>query len=169
MTIYYSVFKTNFGWCGLIGSKKGLLEFILPKSGRSALYACLRLKYQTARPNDQLFDHLMQELKNYFQGEEISINFPLDKRKYTSFQRKVWMATRKIPYGETNTYGWISRQINNISACRAVGQALSRNPFPILVPCHRVIKSNGELGGFSGGIVLKKRLLRLEEVKQLKR
>ena len=67
-----------------------------------------------------------------------------------------------IPYGETRTYAWVAQQIGKPRALRAVGGALARNPFPIIVPCHRVVASNGNLGGFRGGLALKKRLLELE-------
>lgn len=81
------------------------------------------------------------------------------------FQLKVWREISKIPYGQTRTYKKIARAIGNPFAYRAVGQACKRNPFPILIPCHRVIKSNGSFGGYSGGIKKKKLLLDLEKGK----
>ncbi|GAH65608.1 unnamed protein product, partial [marine sediment metagenome] len=86
----------------------------------------------------------------------------LDLSGATDFQRKVWETTRLIPYGETRSYAWVAEQIKQPRALRAVGQALGRNPLPIIVPCHRVVASNGKPGGFTGGIEVKKRLLHLE-------
>lgn len=86
----------------------------------------------------------------------------IDFSSGTPFQQKVWRAIQKIPYGERRSYQWIARQIRNPKAVRAVGQACKANPFPILVPCHRVIASDGGLGGFSLGIQKKRRLLQLE-------
>jgi len=74
----------------------------------------------------------------------------------------VWQATRLIPYGETRSYLWVAVQIGKPGAARAVGQALGRNPLPVIIPCHRVIASDGGLGGFTGGLVMKRRLLELE-------
>ncbi len=82
---------------------------------------------------------------------------------YTQFQKSVWEAVCKIPYGHTYSYGYLARQIGNPKASRAVGQALKKNPVPIIVPCHRVVNSDGSIGGFSGGNQWKKILLALEK------
>ena len=81
----------------------------------------------------------------------------------TKFQQKVWRALLKIPYGETRSYQWVASQIGNPKAVRAVGQAVGKNPLPVIIPCHRVIHSNGTLGGFSLGIKIKKLLLKMEQ------
>ncbi len=85
----------------------------------------------------------------------------------TPFQRKVWRAIQKIPYGETRSYQWIAKKIGRPKAVRAVGQACGKNPLPLLIPCHRVVGSRGKIGGFTGagstgGLKLKRRLLKLE-------
>ncbi|MBI4057003.1 MAG: MGMT family protein [Elusimicrobia bacterium] len=87
-------------------------------------------------------------------------------KKYPAFYQKVWKACAQIPKGETRTYGWIARKIGNPKAARAVGGALGRNPFAPTIPCHRVIRSDGHLGGYSGpgGLIRKKKLL-LSEVR----
>ena len=79
------------------------------------------------------------------------------------FRRLVWEATRLIPYGETRSYGWVAKQIGKPHAARAVGQALGKNPFLIIVPCHRVIAGDGTLGGFGGGLEMKQTLLEMEK------
>ena len=108
------------------------------------------------------FQDLMERLKAYFSGYEATFPDKLDLSRATPFQCEVWEATRLIPYGETRSYAWIAGQIKKPGAFRATGQALGRNPFPVIVPCHRVLASNGALGGFTGGIEMKQYLLRLE-------
>lgn len=86
-----------------------------------------------------------------------------EKIKITEFEKKVYAACKLIPPGETRAYAWIAKQINHPKACRAVGNALHKNPFAPLVPCHRVIRSDGSPGGFAGGCVKKIRLLAAEK------
>jgi methylated-DNA-[protein]-cysteine S-methyltransferase len=82
--------------------------------------------------------------------------------KATPFQKGVWEMVKTIPYGQTRTYKWVAEKIGNPEAFRAVGQALKKNPLPGIIPCHRVIRSDGKLGGFSKGLKEKARLLKLE-------
>jgi len=104
----------------------------------------------------------MERLKGYFSGSRVTFTDELDLSHATHFQREVWETTRLIPYGETRNYAWIAEQIEKPQAARAVGQALSKNPLPIIVPCHRVVASDGKLSGFSGGVEMKQHLLSLE-------
>jgi O-6-methylguanine DNA methyltransferase len=108
------------------------------------------------------FGDLPSRLQRYFNGEKVLFSDRLDLSGATSFDRAVWETTLSIPYGETRSYAWVAQQIGRPRAFRAVGSALARNPFPIVVPCHRVVASSGNLGGFSGGLALKKSLLELE-------
>lgn len=85
------------------------------------------------------------------------------KNKALTFQEKVWKAACEIPLGQTRSYAWIARRIGNPKAVRAVGQALKNNPYPVIVPCHRVVSSNGSLGGYARGKKKKELLLRLEK------
>ncbi len=101
------------------------------------------------------------QLDEYFSGSRKDFTVKL-KLRGTPFQIDVWNALRKIPYGETRTYKEIATQIGRPQAFRAVGQAIHNNPIAIVVPCHRVIGSDGSLTGFAGGLELKKRLLELE-------
>ncbi|HOZ01604.1 MAG TPA: methylated-DNA--[protein]-cysteine S-methyltransferase [Candidatus Syntrophosphaera sp.] len=101
------------------------------------------------------------QLDEYFSGSRKNFTVKL-KLRGTPFQIDVWNALRKIPYGETRTYKEIATQIGRPQAFRAVGQAIHNNPIAIVVPCHRVIGSDGSLTGFAGGLELKKRLLELE-------
>ena len=106
----------------------------------------------------------MELLRAYFNGYKATFANKLDLSAATSFQREVWEKTRLIPYGETRSYTWVAEQIKRPMAVRAVGQALARNPLPVIVPCHRVLAHNGTLGGFTGGVEQKRQLLYLEDV-----
>ena len=90
---------------------------------------------------------------------------PLDLSAGTAFQQRVWNALLKIPRGETRSYGELAQSLRNPRACRAVGSACGANPIPVLVPCHRVLAANHKLGGYSGGLDWKKKLLWREEVR----
>jgi len=105
---------------------------------------------------------LKKELKDYFESGQEEFTQKIVFMSGTEFEKTVWHALREIPYGETRTYKWLAEKIGKPNASRAVGQALSRNPLPIIVPCHRIIESDGSLGGYSGGIDIKRRLLDIE-------
>ncbi len=103
-----------------------------------------------------------RDLARYFSGESVDFGgYDVDLSGYTEFERKVYAATRRIPPGEVRTYGEIARAIGKPGASRAVGNALGKNPACIVIPCHRVVALNG-LGGFTGGLAWKRRLLHLE-------
>ena len=103
-----------------------------------------------------------QQLGEYFAGQRRHFDVPLDLRCGTAFQQSVWQALLGIPQGETISYGEVSRRIGNPAAVRAVGGAVGRNPVSIIVPCHRVMGSNGTLTGYGGGLTRKTALLQLE-------
>ena len=104
-----------------------------------------------------------QELREYFAGRRRTFTVKQDLEG-TEFQRKAWQAMRKIPFGETISYGDQARKVGKPKAYRAVGSANGKNPIPIIVPCHRVLASDGSLGGYSLGLSMKRRLLALEGV-----
>jgi O-6-methylguanine DNA methyltransferase len=103
----------------------------------------------------------VSELEEYFSGKRREFTFPLDLRG-TDFQKACWQALLAIPYGETRTYADIARSVGKPTAFRAVGMANNRNPIAIVVPCHRVIASDGTLCGYGGGLEVKRKLLELE-------
>jgi methylated-DNA-[protein]-cysteine S-methyltransferase len=163
------IFKTALGWAGVIATDRGICGIVLPKKNRQAAVRALRDAASHLRaPEDPadngtgLLDHTVSLLQRYFDGEEVLFDLPLDLRYYTPFQRHVWRAAASIPFGETRSYRWIAGRIRKPRAARAVGQAVGANPVPVIIPCHRVITSSGTLGGFSGGLEMKKKLLRLE-------
>ncbi|MEA5082904.1 MAG: methylated-DNA--[protein]-cysteine S-methyltransferase [Lachnospiraceae bacterium] len=111
-------------------------------------------------PSDEMEKCKMQ-LDEYFSGKRKEFNLNLNP-KGTAFQLKVWNALQTVPYGETQTYGYIAKAINNPKAVRAVGGANNRNPISIIIPCHRIIGTNGKLVGYGGGLEVKEYLLNLE-------
>jgi len=116
-----------------------------------------------AQRDDVALADLRQKLCRYFDGQAVSFDDePLDMSGATDFLRRVWQVTRRIPRGQTLTYGEIARQVGAPGAARAVGQAMARNPWPIIVPCHRVVGHDGRLTGFGGGLAMKQRLLEME-------
>jgi methylated-DNA-[protein]-cysteine S-methyltransferase len=107
---------------------------------------------------------LARQLKQYAAGKPVRFKVPLDLSAGTPFQQAVWRAMMTIPRGETRSYAWIAKKIGRPRATRAVGAACGANNIPVIVPCHRVVASDGTLGGFSGGLPLKRKLLALEGV-----
>jgi methylated-DNA-[protein]-cysteine S-methyltransferase len=103
-----------------------------------------------------------KELAEYFNGTRRTFTCRIELTVGTSFERKVWETLSEVPYGETRTYKWLAEKIGKPQAFRAVGRALGKNPIPIIVPCHRIIESDGALGGYSSGVEVKRRLLEME-------
>lgn len=103
-----------------------------------------------------------KELKNYFEGKSEDFKQGTVFLEGTDFEKKVWLTLKEIPYGETRSYKWLAEKIGSPKASRAVGQALGRNPISIVLPCHRIIESDGSIGGYSPGVDIKRRLLEIE-------
>lgn len=110
-----------------------------------------------------LIKECCKQLKEYFEGNRRKFDLPLEARG-TEFQKKVWNELLKIPYGETKSYKDIAIAIGNEKACRAIGMANNKNHIPIIIPCHRVIGSNGKLVGYAGGLNVKEKLLNIENL-----
>lgn len=112
---------------------------------------------------------LKKELREYFEGGREEFTQDIEIQKGTEFDKEVWLALKEIPYGETRTYKWLAERLGKPNAARAVGQSLGRNPIPILIPCHRIIESDGSLGGYSCGVDIKRRLLDIEYYTKLEK
>jgi methylated-DNA-[protein]-cysteine S-methyltransferase len=160
--LFYSAFDTAAGWIALAGSPTGLCRVVLPVRSRDEAVSRLGSDISRAKEHRVCFRDAVDQLTRYFDNQEVNFNIALDFDGATGFQQKVWQAARLIPYGETRSYGWIARQIDKPQASRAVGQALGKNPLPVIVPCHRVLSSSGGLGGFTGGLDMKRFLLGIE-------
>ncbi len=161
-----SVVGTQLGWIGVARSANGIVTLNLPLESREQAAADLQRKFPEGVFRDAP-DEIKQELFDYGLGRRQAFSLPLDWQLTKPFQRSVLEATRRIPFGETRTYGWVARAIGAPRASRAVGRALATNPIPIIIPCHRVIASDGTLGGYGGGLPLKQRLLELERRAQV--
>ena len=146
-----------------MGSIAGIKRTTLPQPSAEHATKALCINTIDSVVSKEHFQELIARFRIYFTGQYIEFPDKLNLAEATAFQREVWEAARQIPYGETRSYGWIARKIDKPSAARAVGQALGKNPLPIIIPCHRVLKSDGSLGGFGGGLEMKKRLLKLEK------
>jgi methylated-DNA-[protein]-cysteine S-methyltransferase len=165
----YCLFETAIGPCGVAWSERGLTKMQLPESDRATTDA--RLRSIPAKPH--LGDppppvrRAIAALQEYLAGGKVDFSsLTLDFSAVAPFHRKVYDAARTVGWGQTASYGSLARQAGSPGAARAVGQALSRNPLAIIVPCHRVLASGNRVGGFSayGGTVTKERLLTLEGV-----
>ncbi|HDN79559.1 MAG TPA: methylated-DNA--[protein]-cysteine S-methyltransferase [Chloroflexi bacterium] len=153
---------TPWGWIAIAFSDRGIVGLTLPRPTRDEAVAELAGKWPQAKLIEHRLEGLKAELDRYFRGYRVTFEEPLDFEAATPFRRAVWQEVRRIPWGETRTYREIAAAIGNPKATRAVGQALMANPIPIIIPCHRVIYSDGNLGGFSYGVEFKRKLLELE-------
>ncbi len=158
----YTIFNTNMGWFGILGSAEGLLATTLPQRSAQAARQLLGDRVNGATRSSDSFEDLVERFGAYLGGHRVAFPDKLDLSPATAFQRQVWAMTGLIPYGETRSYTWVAVQVQKPAAVRAVGQALARNPLPIIIPCHRVLTIDGRLGGYRGGIEMKKHLLYLE-------
>lgn len=166
MTLYYDVFVTPFGWMGVLASEKGLRRTTLPQDSPAECIALLGGELDGAVQSPERFGGLRRKLVAYFQGEPVSFDDEaLDLDDASPFLVAAWRACRSIPTGQTRSYKWLAAQAGRPQAPRAAGQSMARNRLPIIVPCHRVVGSDGGLHGFGRGasqLDLKRRLLELE-------
>ena len=156
--------QTAFGWVGVAVSDRGLVAITLPQQAEAEALSQLPEPHGPGPNLPQGMDvpALLVKLRRYFEGEPVTFDEPLDPTIGTEFLRRVWVLTRGIPRGQTRTYGQLARMAGSPGAARAVGQAMARNPWPILVPCHRVLGTDGSLTGFGGGVDMKRRMLLME-------
>ncbi|MDE2851441.1 MAG: methylated-DNA--[protein]-cysteine S-methyltransferase [Acidobacteriota bacterium] len=159
MTAIYRAFETPIGTLRLVGGEDSI--------------DCIDLPNRAVKPPDPAWKRsgevlpaalgeAKRQIQEYFAGERQDFDLPLSPHG-TAFQRRVWAELRRIPFGETISYGELAARIGKPSASRAVGAANGRNPLPVVVPCHRVIGSDGRLTGFGGGLPTKQALLDLEQ------
>ena len=153
MTVkYYNIYKTSLGTFAIAEEDGMITEFNL--TGK-----CEGMLMETP-----LIKEAFSQLQDYLAQKRLAFDLPLNP-KGTPFQKQVWEALLAIPYGGTKTYKEIAAAINNPKALRAVGMANNKNPIAIMIPCHRVVGSNGKLVGYAGGLEMKEQLLKLEGVR----
>ena len=169
------LFKTKWGWMGIAATPRGVARIVLPKTSRRSVEQELVESARIAngqvsttsravpeRNARAVATHARKQLVLFLTGEGQGLDFPLDLSGGSRFQRRVWLAARQIPYGRARSYQWVAKRVGGKHYARAVGLALGANPVPLVVPCHRVVAHDGSLGGFSGGLRTKRRLLELE-------
>jgi len=160
MTILYSFVDSQLGPVFIAENRIGLIRVVWGQKGRTDLEAYARRWF----PGEPIMASTLEagaQIEEYLDGQRRMFDLTLDMRG-TPFQLEVWQALRNIPYGQTRSYGQVAREIGRPGAARAVGAACGANPIPLVVPCHRVIGSQGGLGGFATGLADKKWLLELE-------
>jgi len=154
LSLSFDKFQSPLGILSLVFSGKTLVKIVFERTHG--------IEPISPISPDRVSHSLKMQLGEYFKGNLREFTQEVVLLQGTDFDKKVWLALKEIPYGETRSYRWLAERIGNPKAVRAVGQALGRNPIPIILPCHRIIESNGSIGGYSGGINIKRRLLDLE-------
>lgn len=161
--IRFTTLSTPLGLTGIAGSPKGLLRILLKLPSESYFENYLKKTYLSDCLIDpSFFENVVKQLNLYFAGELKNFICKMDLTFGTPFQQTVWHQLSAIPYGKTISYRALAQAIGYPQAFRAVGNANGRNPLPLIIPCHRVIRENGELGGYTGGLSIKRFLLDLE-------
>ena len=158
----YALRETKLGWVGIVIEDGAIVAAALPRSREAAEEAMARCGAD--EPAGDEAAPLLDLVQRAAEGEDVPTNGVLRLVGGTPFQRAVWQEMRSIPRGSTISYAELARRVGRPGAARAVGQAVGANPIPLLIPCHRVAGSNGGLGGFGGGLPMKRTLLRQEGV-----
>jgi len=149
------------------GGRAGISRIILPQPSCQAVETALDSLHSPrasglAPASRAVLDDARRQLEEFLEGRRRALTFPVDLSAGTAFQRRVWRAILAIPYGRARSYRWVATRVGGPAYARAVGLALGANPVPIVVPCHRVVASDSSLGGFTGGLHMKRKLLALE-------
>jgi len=162
----YIVFRTKWGYFGLLGTEKALFRACLPAKDAASAKIFLLKKINIARYDKKFAQDLRKKIVAYFDGSYVDFtDVNVDLSSYGDFGRKVLTACRKIRPGRTKSYCALAKSVEKPNAARAVGNILAGNRFGLIIPCHRVIRSDGKIGGFSaqGGFELKRKLLDFEQ------
>ncbi|MBE0535541.1 MAG: methylated-DNA--[protein]-cysteine S-methyltransferase [Phycisphaerae bacterium] len=159
------VFETSWGFCGLGGVGDCLRYSTLPVSGTAEALELIAARQSDSRYDAALFGDLQKQVRAYFEGTYVDFSdVPADLSNMSTFSRHVLAACRSIPYGQTASYARLAAIAGSPRAIRAAGSVMAANPLPLIIPCHRIIRSDGRVGSFSatGGPQLKVRLLAVE-------
>ena len=163
-TLNVASMDSPIGELTLVASDRGLFYVFLPVRGRGVTEALLRKTFpgvHIAKDKGRLAESIRQ-IREFFAGKRKTFSVELDLQG-TEFQKKVWKALAEVPYGMTESYAGIARNIRNPQSARAVGAACGANPIPIVIPCHRIVGRDGSLTGFAGGLPIKQKLQDLEK------
>jgi methylated-DNA-[protein]-cysteine S-methyltransferase len=166
MQNYYNIIKTSLGFCAIVFKIDPFLlkKIFLPLESKKSFEIYKKNNELSKILKHEKADFISNKIKNYFsKGKKIEFSLDLlDFNGTPEFSKKVLYSICDIPFGETKSYKEVAESIKNPRAARAVGNALAKNPFPIIVPCHRVIKSDGSPGKFGGGVDMKIKMLTIE-------
>ena len=162
--MHYGIIDTKAGSIGAAATPAGILRLTLPQAGESQAIETLGQGTPLdGQRDDDAFSELAERIHRYYQGDAVNFDdLPLDLSDSTPFQRQVLERVRAIPRGSLVSYGVIAAQVARPGAARAVGSVMASNPVCIVIPCHRVVASDGGLGGFGGGLPMKERMLIME-------
>lgn len=155
------VFDSPWGWMGVSETVKGIDRIVLPQRSKRAVEMALGMTDLPGKGSARLAA-ARRQLLDYLAGARKTFDVPIDYSCGTVFQRRVWQVLQQIPYGLVRSYQWVAEQVGGRNYARAVGNAVGANPLPIVIPCHRVVAYDRSLGGFSGGLSMKRKLLALE-------
>ena len=152
MVVDSHIFKHELGWIGISFSDIGLTKIVLPTQTLDECMSQIQTKSTCQSGTNLNVDKFLSEFDRYLNGVPTNFNkVRIDiSEKLSLFHKAALMKCREIPYGETKSYGYIAEKIGNPKSFRAVGLAMARNPLPIIIPCHRVVRSDGRLGGYGG-------------------
>ncbi|MHC4086918.1 MAG: methylated-DNA--[protein]-cysteine S-methyltransferase [Planctomycetota bacterium] len=162
----YTIFQTKWGYFGLVGTEYALCRTQLPGPKREKIKSLLLKNMSAAQFDKSFFRPLQEQINTYFEGAYVDFrNIPIVLEGFSSFVGSVLSACRNIEFGRTVSYSGLAIKIGRPAAVRAVGGALAKNPLPLIIPCHRIIRGDGKIGGFSalGGTTLKKKMLQHEQ------
>ena len=168
--IKYTIFKTKWGYFGLAGTEYALCRTQLSGPKREKIKSLLLKNIPDAQFDKSFFRPLQEQINTYFEGAYVDFrNIPIVLEGFSSFVGSVLSACRNIEFGRTISYSGLAIKIGRPTAVRAVGNALAKNPLPLIIPCHRIIRGDGKIGGFSaiGGTDLKAKLLRHEQTSRI--
>lgn len=157
------IVPTDVGWCGVVVCQEQLVVCSLPQKSKEIVIKKLKGKVDISSVAENSKNKIFLDLINYFKGKKVNFKGKISLDGFTDFQKKVLKETQKIKYGRTITYKQLAEMINHPRAARAVGSALRKNKLPVIIPCHRVIKSNKKIGEYSAGKKWKHLLLNMEK------
>ena len=162
----YAIFRTQWGWFGLLGSERGIVRTYLPDAQKEAVQSRILSDFPGSKQTKTAFSALKKSIEDYYQGSPVDFgNVEVCLADSSEFQQRVLTTLRTISYGEIVSYSQLAKLAGSSKAVRAIGMVMAQNPLPLIIPCHRVIKADGSIGQFSaaGGTDTKKKMLNLEK------
>lgn len=156
------IFRTPWGWMAVSETVKGIDSVVLPKRSKQAVLSSLNAQLVGEVSPSPRLEAARRQVQEYLSGIRQTFDLPLDFSRGTVFQRQVWRILQRVPYGKLRSYQWVATRTGGRHYARAVGNAVGANPLPLIVPCHRIVGQDASLGGFSGGLPTKRKLLLLE-------